>query len=391
MNELPLNATVTLQYNQIVDLSVIENFAAHTDLRLQNQEVTLPFRYVRGDEPIYVDNVLIKPDGSSFTDLVYGGYSGNPRPTNFGGYDAEKNQVYFYNLETLEHRFPNREVIYAQVDPNYPKYGVWVRIPFEFAENQTVTYDPAGGELTSDDTQQVFPGEKVTKPNAPTREGYTFEGWAYETEEETVLWDFETQTMPNSPLTLQATWSIQSYALHYNANTMEAVTNVPESQSFTVENYPSVPTETPTREGYTFGGWNTQPDGLGETIQPGESWSELTETTLYAQWKVKDWINPTPDPEPKPDPDPDPIPEPDPTPFDPSPSQPENPGGQLEDNPEGTTGIKDGTFVTVPAKEKETENNSTPVRLPQTGDTPILPYLGLGTLFLLLGLRKWIK
>ena len=63
-----------------------------------------------------------------------------------------------------------------------------------------------------------------------------------------------------------------------------------------------------TREGYTFKGWNTQADGLGDKYTPGESNINISENIiLYAQWEE---IPPEPGPEPGPEPTPTPEPTP---------------------------------------------------------------------------------
>ena len=43
-------------------------------------------------------------------------------------------------------------------------------------------------------------------------------------------------------------------------------------------------TETPTRDGYTFTGWNTKTDGTGTSYAPGDSYTANEDVTLYAQW-----------------------------------------------------------------------------------------------------------
>ncbi|MBR5427673.1 MAG: CotH kinase family protein [Clostridia bacterium] len=45
---------------------------------------------------------------------------------------------------------------------------------------------------------------------------------------------------------------------------------------------------TPPSEAYEFAGWNTKPDGSGETYQPGDGFTVTqTTTVLWAQWKKK--------------------------------------------------------------------------------------------------------
>lgn len=40
------------------------------------------------------------------------------------------------------------------------------------------------------------------------------------------------------------------------------------------------------RQGYKFTGWNTKPDGTGDTYRPGDSITLTGDITLYAQWKA---------------------------------------------------------------------------------------------------------
>lgn len=90
--------------------------------------------------------------------------------------------------------------------------------------------------------------------------------------------------------------------LNYDANGGDD-TSVPASESksgpkgksatFTVSD------TVPTREGYTFKGWNTDPSGNGTAYEAGKTISVAygSTTTLYAQWEKN-----TPDPGPSPDP-----------------------------------------------------------------------------------------
>ena len=44
----------------------------------------------------------------------------------------------------------------------------------------------------------------------------------------------------------------------------------------------------PTREGYEFTGWNTEPDGSGASYAVGDTIEMTADVELYAQWKLKD-------------------------------------------------------------------------------------------------------
>ena len=46
----------------------------------------------------------------------------------------------------------------------------------------------------------------------------------------------------------------------------------------------TAPTTTATRSGYTFAGWNSQENGLGDAYSPGVTYANLSDLNLYAQW-----------------------------------------------------------------------------------------------------------
>lgn len=62
----------------------------------------------------------------------------------------------------------------------------------------TITFDSNGGLEVS--SQEIRKGEKISKPEDPTREGYIFAGWYYNDE----LFDFDTEVKEN--ITLTAYW-----------------------------------------------------------------------------------------------------------------------------------------------------------------------------------------
>jgi uncharacterized repeat protein (TIGR02543 family) len=53
-------------------------------------------------------------------------------------------------------------------------------------------------------------------------------------------------------------------------------------------------TNTFTRTGYTFDGWNTNANGTGTSYTNGQNVSLNSDTTLYAQWRATAELDPTP-------------------------------------------------------------------------------------------------
>ncbi|WP_162148164.1 leucine-rich repeat domain-containing protein, partial [Listeria floridensis] len=304
VNELPWVTKISLHNNAIQDFSVIQNPEQRPGLQLTGQRVTLPVHYVRGDEEIRIDNPFIGFNGEAYA-LDKGTVNGSSSfASTVSSYDAATDQLVLKNLWTNQARAVKEGVLtYAKTYFNdAPSSSGSMMIPIEFADDQVVTFDPMGGVLASDTEQLVFPGEKVKEPDSPTRTGYQFKGWTFEQDGELSFWNFPTQKMPNAPIILQATWEKETYTLQYQANTSDVVENLPSDQSYTVEDPARVAETIPTREGYTFLGWNTQADGQGKSVSAGEDWSDAAQSVLYAQWKA-DTIMVDPLPEPTPDPE----------------------------------------------------------------------------------------
>lgn len=84
---------------------------------------------------------------------------------------------------------------------NVTLYAKWEEIIPE-QESFTVSFDTDGGSDVPPVT--VLDGETFDKPDDPTKNGFTFEGW-YKEAELTNIWVFETDTV-TANITLYAKW-----------------------------------------------------------------------------------------------------------------------------------------------------------------------------------------
>ena len=76
--------------------------------------------------------------------------------------------------------------------------------------------------------------------------------------------------------------------LSYCANAPEGTwSNMPDGRQYPTDSIATVSDQKPVREGYEFLGWNTEPDGSGESYDPEETFTITENTTLYAQWEQK--------------------------------------------------------------------------------------------------------
>ena len=139
-----------------------------------------------------------------------------------------------------------------KVTDNITLYAKWA------ANTYTITFDTAGGSEIAPITQDY--GTVITAPEAPTREGYTFKGWDKEIPE----------TMPTENITVKAQWEINQYTIAFDTAGGSEIAPITQDYGTAI----TAPAD-PTREGYTFIGWDTE---IPATM-PAEN------ITLKAKWK----------------------------------------------------------------------------------------------------------
>jgi uncharacterized repeat protein (TIGR02543 family) len=144
-----------------------------------------------------------------------------------------------------------------------------------------VTFVSNGGSAVL--PQPVDYGTTVTAPTAPIREGYSFVGW-FADAALTTAWDFATDVMPASGITLYAKWSINSYDVTFVSNGGSAV----PTQSVVYDTHVTEPSD-PTREGYTFAGWFADA-GLTSAWDFAGGVMPSHAIPLYADWSINSYI-----------------------------------------------------------------------------------------------------
>jgi uncharacterized repeat protein (TIGR02543 family) len=118
-------------------------------------------------------------------------------------------------------------------------------------------------------------GGLITTPTAPTRTGYTFNGW-YTASSGSTLWNFASDTMPAAALTLYAQWTVNNYTITFNSNGGSAVAPITQAYGSVV----TAPAD-PTKTGNTFAGWYSD---AGLTTPYTFTTMPASNITLYAKW-----------------------------------------------------------------------------------------------------------
>lgn len=88
------------------------------------------------------------------------------------------------------------------------------------------------------------------------------------------------EQMPTWYFTIPTKWN---YAVSYNAN---GGTGAPSSDTKWHDEALTLSSSTPSKEGHTFGGWNTNSSGTGTNYAAGASYTENAPLSLYAKWSI---------------------------------------------------------------------------------------------------------
>ena len=130
-----------------------------------------------------------------------------------------------------------------------------------------------------------FNYNSIRNINATVAPGYTWTGWTGYANTSTKAYSFN---LPAQNVTLTANATGNPYAVVYNCN--NGGQTPPSATNHIYGTASAVRTNTCSKTGFTFNGWNTAANGSGTTVGNGANVTNLTTTyngtvTLYAQWK----------------------------------------------------------------------------------------------------------
>ena len=152
-------------------------------------------------------------------------------------------------------------------------YAIWTPLP-----NHTVEFRANGGSGTM--ANQVSNIAWNLTSNSFTRSGYSFTGWNTAANGSGTSYSNNESYAFSSNLILYAMWqALPNHTVTFSANggtgsMANQVANVSSSLS----------TNTFSREGYSFTGWNSLSDGSGSSFNDADTYSFNADLNLYAQW-----------------------------------------------------------------------------------------------------------
>ena len=135
-----------------------------------------------------------------------------------------------------------------------------------------------GEENVIPDQELTYP-TKASRPTDPKREGYTFDDWYLDSEEEP--FDFNEEILAEGEITLTAKWTANVYHVKYECE--ECKGNLPLDQDYTYPNKPAQPTLNPSKTGYDFLYWYDK-DSEDQTEYDFANTKLLKDLTLVAKF-----------------------------------------------------------------------------------------------------------
>ena len=155
------------------------------------------------------------------------------------------------------------------------------------ANSQTITYAAGTGGSGSGPTTPTavtYGGTFTTPANTFTRTGFTFAGWSDGTSVFQAGVTYPTTGSVSANVTLTATWTADTNVVVFDNNTGSGTMT---SQNIVSGTATSLTSNTFTKTGYTFAGWNTNANGTsGTNYTNGQSVTITAGMTLYAKWSA---------------------------------------------------------------------------------------------------------
>ena len=159
-------------------------------------------------------------------------------------------------------------------------FAVWKYKPATY----TVGYDANGGTGAPGRQTKTYGVTLTLTTIQPTRRNYLFLGWSKDRNATSASYTAGGSYTDNSDVTLYAVWRYdpETYTIRYDAN---GGTGAPASQTKTYGGPLTLSAVKPTRAGYEFLGWSTDPMTMLTNYAPGERYTDEASITLYAVWR----------------------------------------------------------------------------------------------------------
>lgn len=167
-------------------------------------------------------------------------------------------------------------------------YAVWKKARFR------VNYDD-----NVEDIEIKVPDEQIKEKGKDlklsseilTRDGYEFLGWATDKKALEAEYQAGDNFSIEADTTLYAIWKLKLYTITYDDNVLDVEIPVPDAQEKKHDENINLSEQVVTRDEWVFDGWATDKEAEEATYAPGDEFDINEDTTLYAVWVEKLWLN----------------------------------------------------------------------------------------------------
>ena len=183
-----------------------------------------------------------------------------------------------YAMDLEDGKLQNGQNV-RQLFYNGAKAQTWKFVQAEYR----VVYDAVEGTGAPEEQTKYYKSTLYLSDVVPTRKGYRFVGWQDILQANGTMYYPGQAYTKDSGLILYAVWERADNAIVYDAN---GGVNPPSNRTKEPEEAVSLSMDIPTRTGYTFMGWARSASATVPEFQPGDTYSDDADLTLYAVWKI---------------------------------------------------------------------------------------------------------
>ncbi len=149
-------------------------------------------------------------------------------------------------------------------------------------DKYTITFNPNGGTNPPANATKTHGTDLTLPKDVPSMTGFDFVAWNTKQDGTGTSYKAGAKYTKEGNATLYAIWEVAKYRVTYDACGGE---NAPETQVFIYNSSTVITDKVPSRTGFDFMGWFTQPDGGGRQYTAGETYAENADLPLYACWQ----------------------------------------------------------------------------------------------------------
>lgn len=190
---------------------------------------------------------------------------------------AKPGTTYSFTSPSVTGMTPSKSVVTGTITTSDTSETVYY-----YPITYTISYNANGGSGAPSSQTKNYGTDITITTSKPTRTGYNFEGWGLRSTSLSPAYSPGDTYSANMSTTLYAIWSAKTYTISYDAN---GGSGAPSSQIKTYGVDLTLSSTKPTRSGYTFKGWGVSSSTTYVSYQPGGTYSQNMNRTLYAIWE----------------------------------------------------------------------------------------------------------